>query len=305
MKKMVLIAGLLSGCVYNVPPPQFAPDHPGNPEAQSAPLPSLSRSLAAYDPAAGPDPEAPEMDHEAMGRGSMKGMDDGSMKGMDDGSMKGMDHGSMKDMDKDKMKGMDHGNMKGMDQSATQDQPGAMKGMDHGAMEQGSKMAADDSAKKSGDGSMKGMDPDTMKKMDKDKMEGMDHGSMKGMDHGAHWMAPKEAAARKNPVKADAASISRGNKLFETNCVTCHGKEGRGDGPAAAALNPKPADLKAMAGRHSDGDYAWKIANGRGAMPPWKGVLDDKQIWDVVNFVQSLGGGKKSEAPHDPSKHKH
>ena len=210
MKKIVLIAGLLSGCVYNVSPPQFASDHPGNPEAQSAPLPNLSRSLTAYDPAAGPDPEAPEMDHEAMGHGSMKGID-------------------------------------------------------HGAI---------------------------------------DHGSMKGMDDGAHWMAPPEAAARKNPVQADAASISLGKQLFQANCATCHGASGRGDGPVGKALDPKPADLTAMAGHHSDGDYAWKIANGRGAMPAWKSVLDDKQIWDVVNFVQSLGG-KKSDAPHDHSKHKH
>ncbi|MGH8729560.1 MAG: c-type cytochrome [Burkholderiales bacterium] len=261
MKKVVLLAVLLSGCVYNVSPPQFAPDHPGNPDAQSAPLPGLSRSLATYDPAAGPDPEAPEMDHEAMGHGSMKGMDDGSMKGMDHGSM---DHGSMKGMDHG---AMDHGSMKGMKSD--------------------SQMAADDRSKKT--------DPESKK--------AMEHDSMKGMDHGAHWMAPPEAAARKNPVKADAASISRGKQVFQANCVTCHGASGRGDGLVGKVLDPKPADLTVMAGHHSDGDYAWKIANGRGPMPPWKGVLDDKQIWDVVNFVQSLGGAKKGDAPHDHSKH--
>jgi mono/diheme cytochrome c family protein len=259
--KIVLLAGLLSGCIYNVLPPPFAPDHPGNPEAPSAPLPILSRSLAAYHPAAGPDPEAPEMDHDAMDHGSMNGIDDGSMKDMDHGEM---DHGSMKDMD--------HG------------------AMDHSSMKEksDSDLATDDHSKKT----------DAASKKD------MDHSPMSGMDHGAHWMAPKEAVARKNPVKANAASISRGKQLFQANCATCHGASGRGDGPVGKALDPKPADLTAMAGHHSDGDYAWKIANGRGAMPPWKGVLDDQQIWDVVNFVQSLGG-KKSDAVHDHSKHKH
>jgi mono/diheme cytochrome c family protein len=235
MKHLVWIAGLLSGCVYNISPPQFGADHPASAEAASAPLPTLSRSLAAYDPAAAPDPEAPDhgsMDHSSMGKGSM------------DSTMKGMDHGSMK------------------------------------SAEQGSTNG-------------------------RNSMQGMDHGSMKGMDHGAHWMAPPEEQKRKNPIRADAKSIARGKQLFETHCATCHGKTGQGDGPAAAALNPKPANLVAMSGQHPDGDYAWKIANGRGQMPAWKGVLSENQIWDVVNFVQSLGDAIKSGAEHDHSKHKH
>jgi mono/diheme cytochrome c family protein len=262
MKSIILLAGFLSGCVYNVSPPEFASDHPANPNAGSAPLPVLARSLQSYDLAAAPDPQAPEMDHGSMDHGSMKDMEHGSMNHR---SMKGMQGGEEK-----------------------------QEAMNHEAMGHESKKAADPSSKKS-DSSMKDTDHSAMK--------GMDHGSMKGMDHGAHWMAPPDAARRKNPVPADGASIERGKKVFDANCVSCHGKEGRGDGPAAAALSPKPADLKAMARQHSDGDYAWKIANGRGAMPAWQGVLDDKQIWDVVNYVQSLGGSKSTG--HDHSKHKH
>jgi mono/diheme cytochrome c family protein len=143
---------------------------------------------------------------------------------------------------------------------------------------------------------------DSMKGMNHDSMKGMEHGSMQGMDHGAHWMAPQEAAAKRNPVPADTASISRGKKLFETNCVVCHGPGGRGDGPAGAALNPKPVDLTKMAGQHSDGDFAWKIANGRGPMPAWKSALQENQIWDLVNLIQSLGD-KKPDASH--GKHEH
>jgi mono/diheme cytochrome c family protein len=104
----------------------------------------------------------------------------------------------------------------------------------------------------------------------------------------AHWMAPADAAQRKNPMAADAASIARGRQLYQANCASCHGAGGKGDGPAAAALKPKPADLTAMAGSHPDGDFAWKIANGRGPMPGWKSVLSEAQIWDTVNFIQSL-----------------
>lgn len=133
-------------------------------------------------------------------------------------------------------------------------------------------------------------------------MEGMDHSKMKmdGQDGaaGAHWMAPEDAAKRKNPVAADAASIARGKKLFQANCASCHGAGGKGDGPAGAALNPKPADLSAMAGQHPDGDFAWKIANGRGAMPAWKATLSEAQIWDTVNFVQSLAPRAAGQGEH-------
>ena len=54
-----------------------------------------------------------------------------------------------------------------------------------------------------------------------------------------------------------------------------------------------------MAGSHTDGDLAWKIAAGRGAMPGWKDSLTEKQIWDIVNFIQSLGS-ERPEQEFDP-----
>ena len=110
----------------------------------------------------------------------------------------------------------------------------------------------------------------------------------KSHGHG-HWTAPREAAERPNPIPSGQASTERGNELFQTHCVVCHGPHGKGDGPAAAGLAPGPPDLIRMAGHHADGDIAWKIANGRGAMPAWKGVLSENDIWDLTNFIQSLG----------------
>jgi mono/diheme cytochrome c family protein len=104
-----------------------------------------------------------------------------------------------------------------------------------------------------------------------------------------HWTAPSEAAKRLNPVKRNQTSIKGGKRLFVTHCVVCHGPQARGDGPAAAGLAQKLPDFVMMAGHHSDGDVAWKIANGRGAMPAWKGTLSEKDIWDLTNFIQSLG----------------
>lgn len=132
---------------------------------------------------------------------------------------------------------------------------------------------------------------------DHDKMQ--EHGAT--MATGGHWMAPEEAAKRPNPVKANNASRARGKKLFAANCASCHGASARGDGSAGAALNPRPADLTAMAGQHPDGDFAWKIARGRGPMPAWNGRLSEKNIWDLVNFIQGLAGPKKNHQ-HD---HRH
>jgi hypothetical protein len=101
-------------------------------------------------------------------------------------------------------------------------------------------------------------------------MECMDHGKMKmdGQDGAAagHWMAPEDAAKRKNPVAADAASIARGKKLFQVNCADAMAR--RVKATARRAGTCLPADLTVMAGQHPDGDFAWKIANGRSPMPP-------------------------------------
>jgi mono/diheme cytochrome c family protein len=98
------------------------------------------------------------------------------------------------------------------------------------------------------------------------------------------WKAPADAKATKNPEKG----TDLGKKSVETNCVPCHGPSGKGDGPAAAALNPKPANWTSdKVKKESDGELFWKISNGRGPMPPWK-HLPDKERWQIVNYIRTL-----------------
>lgn len=106
------------------------------------------------------------------------------------------------------------------------------------------------------------------------------------------WKAPADAKNVKNPQaakKSDPKELAEGKKLAETNCASCHGPEGKGNGPAAAALPPpKPADwTSAKVAAESDGEIFWKISNGRGAMPPWK-HLPEKDRWELVNYIRSL-----------------
>jgi len=114
-----------------------------------------------------------------------------------------------------------------------------------------------------------------------------------GHGAGAHWMSPEGEADKPNPIKSDAVSIERGKSSYFQYCSSCHGAKAMGDGPAGTELNPKPTNLVAMSGGHPDGDFAWKIANGRGAMPTWKSVLKENQIWDLVNYIQQLNPNGK------------
>src|ERR1700687_5416862 len=59
------------------------------------------------------------------------------------------------------------------------------------------------------------------------------------------WKAPPTAVNRPNPVPVNANTIALGQKLYVGNCMTCHGPAGKGDGPGAAALEKRPADLSA------------------------------------------------------------
>jgi len=101
------------------------------------------------------------------------------------------------------------------------------------------------------------------------------------------WVAPADAKAMKNPVKG----VGNAKKTVETNCVSCHGPGGKGDGPAAAALPPpKPANWTSEAvQKESDGEIFWKLSNGRGAMPPWK-HLPENERWELVNYIRTLKG---------------
>lgn len=119
----------------------------------------------------------------------------------------------------------------------------------------------------------------------------------------AHWAAPADAAHRTNPVPPSEQSVSNGRQIYQTNCASCHGAEGEGDGPAGKALKPPAANLKVMAPQHSDGDLAWKIAEGRGAMPPWKGTLSENDIWDVVNYIKQFASTKESHGRGHDDKH--
>jgi mono/diheme cytochrome c family protein len=105
------------------------------------------------------------------------------------------------------------------------------------------------------------------------------------------WKAPPTVVNRPNPVPVNANTLGLGQKLYVGNCMTCHGPSGKGDGPGAAALEKKPADLAArVKAGATDGELFWKISEGRSPMISWKGSLSETQRWELVNYIKSLAG---------------
>jgi cytochrome c553 len=100
-------------------------------------------------------------------------------------------------------------------------------------------------------------------------------------------------------------NAAKGAETFKTMCASCHGEAGKGDGPAAAALNPKPANFQDAARAASVTDeYIYKMikdggaANGKSAMMvAWGPTLGDAKVRDVAAYVRSLAPKAAPAAP--------
>lgn len=111
-------------------------------------------------------------------------------------------------------------------------------------------------------------------------------------------------------LKGDAA---KGETQFKTLCVSCHGEKGDGNGPAGAALTPKPTNFTdpANASRLTD-EWVYKMvkdggqANGKSPMMvAWSAALNDQQIRDVAAYVLKFKpAAAKAAEPAKPAKKK-
>lgn len=92
--------------------------------------------------------------------------------------------------------------------------------------------------------------------------------------------------------------LAAGQKIFQTNCVACHGATGHGDGIAGVNLDPKPANFH-------DPDLVWNSAPFKffntirlgvpGTGMAAFGALSDKEVWDVAFYIKSLGYNKSDK----------
>jgi mono/diheme cytochrome c family protein len=129
--------------------------------------------------------------------------------------------------------------------------------------------------------------------------EGHEH-TMDGPHQHPWWETPPAEYANARSTRwGDAAAIARGQRLYQTYCLMCHGADGKGTGPVAKGLPHPPADLTHHFHRApGDGDayLFWRVSEGgqvepfkssQSAMPAYKTVLSEDQRWDLLAYVHA------------------
>ena len=118
----------------------------------------------------------------------------------------------------------------------------------------------------------------------------------------AQQQPPPPPKVKVEPAKPIPASDAK--EMFASYCSPCHGVSAKGDGPAAAALNPKPADLtqfaKRRGGTFSAKDFEDKVrgvgmspAHGSITMPVWGPIFrqlgnEELRVANLRKYVESL-----------------
>jgi len=115
--------------------------------------------------------------------------------------------------------------------------------------------------------------------------------------------AEVKTSQEKAEAKAKLGDPEKGKVVYEKYCFYCHGREGRGDGAIGIAVTPHPADFvgdkKKMA--KSDEELIKSISEGikrdiggeEMAMPRWKDILSEEDMWNALAYARELSRGKK------------
>lgn len=117
-----------------------------------------------------------------------------------------------------------------------------------------------------------------------------------------HSMVPEGWHKVTNPYPTRPVGLARGHKLYQDNCIGCHGPVGDGMGPAQPHIYPPPLNFTILKNRGvSGGILYYQIMNGitGTAMPYFKRELESEKIWEVGNYV-AVYFINQSDANTDP-----
>jgi mono/diheme cytochrome c family protein len=125
----------------------------------------------------------------------------------------------------------------------------------------------------------------------------------------AQQAAPTQSGTTIKHVPISRTSPNSGREMFENYCAVCHGKDGKGAGPAASALKTAPTDLSSLA-KSSGGKYpashvaavirgqATTAAHGSQDMPVWGPLFSSisqgheaqvqQRITNLVDYVETM-----------------
>jgi mono/diheme cytochrome c family protein len=104
------------------------------------------------------------------------------------------------------------------------------------------------------------------------------------------------------PTRTVATLTQPGNAatqstVYADNCAVCHGDEGKGDGPIAASLTPRPPDLtqSELVGTMSEEELMEYVSVGKGAMPGFGKILTEEQLRGVVAWLRAKTGSQTTQ----------
>jgi mono/diheme cytochrome c family protein len=97
-----------------------------------------------------------------------------------------------------------------------------------------------------------------------------------------------EVLPTQNPIALTAESIAAGSLAYEATCSGCHGATGAGDGPIAAGISVRPADLSIHVPFHTDAELYAFITRGISGtpMPGFATELSPEDRWNLVNYLR-------------------
>jgi cytochrome c553 len=108
------------------------------------------------------------------------------------------------------------------------------------------------------------------------------------MRHGIIVVEPDLNTSSKHFEKLDAESIARGKVIYQRDCLSCHGAQGKGDGPRATAQGIRPANLKKMVNEVPSFKFHMAVSQWQGTMPGWKNPYSASELDDLSTYLKSF-----------------
>jgi glucose/arabinose dehydrogenase len=107
--------------------------------------------------------------------------------------------------------------------------------------------------------------------------------------------APASTRATKNPYEGQAAAAQAGKALYARNCLSCHGKMGKGTGNVPSLVDGRLDSVPS-------GEVFWFITQGDkdNGMPSWA-ALPEKQRWQIITYVTAMAASQNSPDANTPA----
>jgi len=109
----------------------------------------------------------------------------------------------------------------------------------------------------------------------------------------------EEDRSRPNPLAGQPEASARGGEEFGSLCAHCHGKSGKGDGPASKALGVSPGNLSTSRLRVGERYQVLKRGVPGTAMQGFGAAMSDNQIWQLITYMDTLR--PTEEAAEEPT----